>query len=61
LFSIEFITSQWVVLCLAYENKHILLLLSLNFAGFQREGKDYMPEGYFKKSHGEIPCSKWYA
>lgn len=42
--------SQRVVFCLEYENGHVLLLC-LNFAGFQQEGKGDMPKGYFKKTH----------
>lgn len=45
--------------CLEHENRHVLLLC-LNFAGFQQEGKDDMPKGYFKKPQ-LTPCIKYYA
>lgn len=41
--------SQRVVFCLEYENGHVLLLC-LNFAGFQQKGKGDMPKGFLKKT-----------
>lgn len=58
LFAVEFITSQWVVFGLEYENGHVLLLC-LSFAGFQQKGRDDMPKGYLKKKAQSLPCFKY--